>query len=139
MDGVRFSCRPGCTACCEVTGYVYLTEADLLRAAAHLGLAPEEFQRRYVVRFKKRLRLRKPRGKQCHFLEDGGCFIHPSKPTQCRLFPFWPELLESRSEWLATASRCPGIGTGPLIQIGAALELASEMKRAYPHQYREDT
>ena len=88
-----------------------------------------------MVRTRRELRLRKPRGKQCHFIEDGGCGIHPAKPTQCRLFPFWPELLRDRREWVATAVRCPGIGQGPLIQIGAALEVAEEMRRAYPNQY----
>jgi hypothetical protein len=68
---------------------------------------------------------------------EGGCSIHPAKPTQCRLFPFWPELLESPSAWVLTAQRCPGIGAGPLIQIGTAHETASEMKRAYPSMYAD--
>ena len=29
----------------------------------------------------------------------------------------------------------PGIGKGPLIQIGAAMEAASEMRTAYPSHY----
>ncbi len=41
------------------------------------------------------MRLRVPRRSHCHFLFDGGCAIHPAKPTQCRIFPFWPELVES--------------------------------------------
>jgi Fe-S-cluster containining protein len=68
---------------------------------------------------------------------NGGCSIHPAKPTQCRLFPFWPELVENRKDWERAARTCPGIGTGPLIQIGTALETASEMRRAYPAMYDE--
>jgi Fe-S-cluster containining protein len=64
-------------------------------------------------------------------LEDG-CSIHPAKPTQCRLFPFWPEIVSSLKAWRRTARLCPGIGQGPLIQIGTALETASEMEHAYP-------
>jgi Fe-S-cluster containining protein len=135
MDGVRFSCQPGCTQCCEVQGYVYLTEQDLLNAARHLRMQPADFELRYVYRTRHLRRLRKPRGKQCHFLVGAGCAIHPDKPTQCRLFPFWPELLESSGNWLATARSCPGIGMGPLIQIGTAHETASEMRRAYPDMY----
>ena len=116
-------------------GFVYLTEEDLRRAASFLHMTPGDFEARYVFRTRHRLRLRKPRGSQCHFLRENGCAIHPVKPTQCRLFPFWPELVEDRDVWRATAERCPGIGTGPVFQIGTALEIAEEMKRAYPVFY----
>jgi uncharacterized protein len=131
-EGIRFTCQTGCTKCCEVTGYVYLTEEDLIRAARFVGLAPREFEVRYVIRFKHKLRLRKPKVGQCHFLSSEGCGIHPVKPVQCRLYPFWPELVEDRKSWKREGKSCPGIGKGPLIQIGTACEMASEMKRAYP-------
>ena len=70
------------------------------------------------------MRFRKPPEKQCPFLEGHGCSIHPAKPTQCRTFPFWPELVESKREWNRTGKYCPGIGKGPLIQIGTAMEIA---------------
>lgn len=135
MDSIRFECQPGCVKCCEVKGYVYLTESDLLRAAAFLNMAPADFETQYVLRFRHLLRLRKPLEGQCHFLSQNGCGIHPAKPTQCRLFPFWPELVESRKRWQETASFCPGIGKGPLVQIGTACETADEMKTAYPSMY----
>ena len=135
MDGLRFQCVPGCTNCCQVQGWVYITEEDLLRAAAFLKISPEQFEAEYVVRTKYTLRLRKPKGAQCHFLKSGGCAIHPAKPVQCRLFPFWPELVENRANWEEAAQNCPGIGKGPLIQIGPALEIAEEMRRAYPTHY----
>ena len=134
-DGIRFECQPGCTKCCEVTGYVYLTESDLENAAAFLGLSLKEFEARYVIRFKHVLRFRKPRTGQCHFLESGGCAIHPVKPVQCRLYPFWPELVENRDRWRQESRSCPGIGKGELVQIGTACDTASEMKRAYPSHY----
>jgi uncharacterized protein len=135
MDGIRFTCQSGCTRCCEVRGFVYLSEEDLCRAAAYLGLSPDAFEEKYVVRYAHVIRLRKPLDSQCHFLKSEGCSIHPAKPTQCRLFPFWPELVESRRAWRQTAKSCPGIGKGELIQIGTACEIAEEMKRAYPHMY----
>jgi len=98
-DGLHFACQPGCTACCEQKGFVYLTGGDLARAAHFLGMTPAAFERKYVYRTKNRMRLRVPRESQCNFLRDGGCSIHPAKPTQCRIFPFWPELVESRCEW----------------------------------------
>ncbi len=118
-------------------GFVYITEQDLKNAARYLEMTPADFERKYVYRTRHLLRLRKPRDRQCHFLLQGGCSIHPSKPTQCRLFPFWPEILESRRAWEKTGHRCPGIGKGLLIQIGTAHETASEMKLAYPTMYEE--
>jgi Fe-S-cluster containining protein len=135
MDGLRFECVPGCTNCCRVQGWVYITEDDLQRAAAFLALSPADFEAQYVVRTKNTLRLRKPKGEQCHFLQEGGCGIHPAKPVQCRLFPFWPELVENRDNWNEAAQNCPGMNRGPLIQIGEAMEVAQEMRRAYPSQY----
>lgn len=137
VEGLRFACQPGCTNCCRETGYVYLTEDDLKRAAAHMGISPRAFERRYVYRTKHLLRLRKPRGLQCPFLRDDSCSIHPAKPTQCRAFPFWPELVGSRPEWRKTARYCPGIGQGSLISIEGVLRTANEMREAYPTMYDE--
>jgi Fe-S-cluster containining protein len=135
MDGVRFTCQPGCTRCCDQKGFVYLTEDNLRAAARYQGMSAAAFERKYVYRTRYTLRFRKPRDRQCPFLQSGGCSIHPVKPDQCRLFPFWPELVESGKAWSETAGWCPGIGVGPLIQIGTALETASEMKHSYPGQY----
>lgn len=132
VDSLRFACQPGCTRCCDRQGFVYLTEADAKKAAAFLQLTVEEFEATYVYRTRHQRRLRKPRGSQCTFLTAEGCRIHPAKPTQCRLFPFWPNLVQSRAEWARTAKWCPGIGQGQLVQIGEALERAAEMHTAYP-------
>ena len=134
-EGLRFECQPGCTACCEQKGFVYLTEADIVRAAQFLGMRPAAFEKKYVYRTRNRRRLRVPVNSQCSFLRDGGCSIHPAKPTQCRIFPFWPELVDSRREWRKTAGYCPGMGKGPLIQIEAAREQAREMRAGYPEMY----
>ena len=123
--GLRFECQPGCTVCCEQNGFVYLTEDDVPRAAGFLGMSTVEFERRYVYRTRHQIRLRVPRQAKCYFLRDGGCSIHPAKPTQCRQFPFWPELVESRREWRKAARYCPGIGQGPLIRIETARTIAA--------------
>ena len=136
MDGLRFTCQPGCINCCNMEGYVYLTEADLKNAAKFVGMPVREFEKKYVYRTRHQMRFRKPRDKQCSFLEEGGCGIHPAKPTQCRTFPFWPEVVGRRIAWNRTARYCPGIGKGPLIQIGTAMEMAEEQRKAYPEMYK---
>jgi hypothetical protein len=135
---LRFACQPGCTKCCNVKGFVYITENDLQRMALYTGLSAKAFEKKYVVRFKQLLRLRKPRKSQCHFLLEGGCSVHEVKPVQCRLYPFWPELVEERLHWETERINCPGIGKGELIQIGEACEMASEMKSAYPALYEKE-
>ena len=135
MEGLRFECQPGCINCCNMEGFVYLTEDDLKRAAAFTGMTAAAFERKYLYRTRHQLRFRKPRDKQCPFLEEHGCAIHPAKPTQCRTFPFWPEIVERPATWNRTARYCPGIGKGPLIQIGSAMEIADQQRMAYAKMY----
>jgi len=135
MTALKFECQPGCTNCCRQQGFVYITEQDLVRIAKFIKMTAADFERRYVYRTKHLLRLRMPRHTQCHFLLEGGCSIHPVKPTQCRIFPFWPELTGSKREWRKTAAWCPGIGKGKLVQIETARGLSEEMKQAYPGMY----
>lgn len=132
---LRFECQPGCTACCTQRGFVYLTESDIARAAAFLDITPAAFEGQYVFRTKHLRRLRISPETRCFFLQEGGCAIHAVKPTQCRIFPYWPELIESKREWQKTARFCPGIGKGPLIQIEAARAQGEEMRQAYPRLY----
>jgi Fe-S-cluster containining protein len=134
-EGLRFECQPGCTECCRQKGFVYLTPEDLMRMAEFTGMTAKAFEKKYVYRTSRQMRLRVPQEATCPFLEEGGCSIHPAKPTQCRIFPFWPELLESRREWKKAARYCPGIGKGPLIQIEKARTQAAEMREGYPAMY----
>ena len=133
---LRFECQRGCINCCDQEGFVYLTETDLKRVAKFTGMSARAFEVRYVYRTAHTLRFRKPPDKQCPFLEGHGCSIHPAKPTQCRTFPFWPELVENPAAWKLTSRFCPGIGKGPLIQIGTAMEIAEEQRKAYPDDYK---
>jgi Fe-S-cluster containining protein len=100
-------------------------------------MRPSAFERKYVYRTRNLRRLRVPRAARCHFLKDGGCSIHPSKPTQCRAFPFWPELVEGPRAWRKTAGYCPGIGKGSLVQIQTIRKVARAMHEAHPRLYPE--
>lgn len=141
MEALRFECQPGCITCCDRYGFVYLTEDDLQKISAYVGMTTAAFEAKYVYRTKNQVRLRKPRVAECHFLlkradGTGGCKVHAVKPVQCRTYPYWPELIEYPDVWEHEATRCPGINKGEkLIQIGAALEIAEEMKTAYPWSY----
>ncbi len=129
---MRFQCQSGCTKCCDQQGFVYLTEDDITRLARHLEISASEFERRYVYRTKNLRRLRVPRYAQCTFLKADGCSVHTAKPLQCSTFPFWPELVDNKREWLKTAAWCPGIGKGPLVHIETARGIAQTMRDANP-------
>ena len=135
MESFRFACVPGCTHCCRQQGFVYLTEENLRRMAAFLRLSAAAFERKYVYRTRHLLRLRKPRGSQCHFLREQGCAVHPVKPVQCAAFPFWPELVARRAAWNQAARYCPGIGSGPPVAVQAARSIAAGMQGSYPGMY----
>ncbi len=136
MDHFRFECIAGCVRCCERKGYVYLSEEDLVRAAAYLGMSAPEFEARYIHRTRRLLRLRKPRRRECVFLEPAGCAIHPAKPTQCRAFPFWPELVGKRREWNRVARWCPGMSGACPVTPQAAIRIANDMRESYPGLYK---
>jgi uncharacterized protein len=126
--GLRFSCVPGCVACCTCHGeyaYVYLDPDDVLRLAKHLVLDPEEFLERhsaeddgYVI-----LRMDEP---ACPFLRDAGCSVYEARPNQCRTFPFWRENVRSRTAWERLRSFCPGIGEGKLHEVTAIRSTAAK-------------
>ena len=131
---MRFSCQPGCTRCCTQKGWVYLSVEDVPRLAAFLGISAGEFQSKYLYATKYHLRLLRRQG-QCPFLKAEGCSVHPAKPTQCRVFPFWPELTGDMRELEETAQWCPGIGKGDWVSVETLKKSARDMREAYPHQY----
>jgi len=116
-----------------------VTGEDIARLAAHLGITCAEFRRRYLCGAAPLLRFRKLRHKQCPFLFVNGCSVHTVKPLQCSSFPFWPELLAKPSERREAASYCPGMNRGPLVNLEVASAIASQVQRAFPELYDEET
>ena len=85
--------------------------------AAHLGLEEPAFRARYGVRFDPDLGepfIEAEGGAGCPLLGEAGCAVHAVKPSQCRTWPFWDELLEDELAWAAAKSECPGIDEGRL-------------------------
>jgi hypothetical protein len=127
----RFQCQPGCTACCEQPGDVYLTAEDRDRIAADLDLTPVQFEQRYCETVDGDLRLSTPDAPACHFLVAGGCSIHHVKPLQCRTFPFWPEHVRVKSAWKGLSRYCPGVGVGEILPIDQIRGPANECAQAF--------
>ncbi len=118
-EGLRFACTQ-CGDCCSgAPGYVWVDGDDIRLIAGHVGLTPEEFQRRHVRRAGRGWSLREKPGGDCEFLQRNGdgktaCRIHPVRPVQCRTWPFWKSNLSSPATWQETARHCPGMNAGAL-------------------------
>jgi Fe-S-cluster containining protein len=114
-EGVCFSCL-SCGRCCgESPGTVSFTEAEESAMSSALGISVFEFRALYVWRRYGAPSLRERENYDCVFLERVPllrCGIYDVRPLQCRTFPFWPEVMRSRSSWGRFADSCPGMNQG---------------------------
>lgn len=127
--GLRFECT-GCGRCCtHGDGYVWISQAEIVALAAHLGMKLDDFGRRYLRRVGVRYALVDGRGGECVFLEGRTCSIYEHRPAQCRAFPWWPANLESPEAWSKAAEACEGIsGVAPVV-VAEAIDEALAVAR----------
>mmetsp|Transcript_1137 Transcript_1137/g.1461 ORF Transcript_1137/g.1461 Transcript_1137/m.1461 type:complete len:386 (-) Transcript_1137:22-1179(-) len=104
-DGVNFECTE-CGKCCKVKGDVILNENEAVSVSQSLGIDIETFRDVYTTETSAenwvRLKSSEDGEKGCVFLDksDGKtCLIYEHRPTQCRTYPWWPRLLESKESW----------------------------------------
>jgi len=126
-DGIRFQCQ-GSGKCCTSHGefgYVYLTKADRQRMAAHLGLKLHEFTIKFCTKTDGYFHLTEDnKNPDCVFLREKRCGVYEARPTQCRTWPFWPEVMKAKAWKKDVVQFCPGIGKGPII---SAEEIARQL------------
>ena len=100
-----FVCRQ-CGACCRIKdGIVRVSDAEIARIAAFLGMAEQAFIDREteVAPDRRGLILKsRPDGACVWLTDDNRCRIHSVKPDKCRTFPY---------EWTNADSKkvCPGL------------------------------
>ena len=115
-DGLHFSCTR-CSNCCRhESGYVFLSEEDLGRLSRAFEMTRETFIDCYCrvidLGVTKRVSLQEQENFDCVFFQEGRCSVYPVRPLQCRSYPFWPNIVDSRQAWHNEASHCPGINIG---------------------------
>lgn len=117
-QGVRFECT-GSGKCCTSHGeygFVYLSLEDRQRFAKHLKISTSTFTRRYCEKTGGIWHLKEdPKNPDCMFLKGKACGIYEARPTQCRTWPFWPEVMNAKSWAKDVKAFCPGVGRGPVI------------------------
>lgn len=127
-DGLRFKCTE-CGKCCTGTsGFVWVSEEEMVAMAATLNLSLDLFKRKYIRRRENRYALvEKKAGNgdfDCIFLKDKKCQVYQSRPLQCRTYPWWPENLSKEESWKRTAQECEGINDeAPLIPYSQIVQL----------------
>ena len=111
--GVNFRCiAPECSHCCSGArgeGYVWINADEMTAIAAYLDMPFEKFTRKYIRQIEWSYSLIEKPNHDCVFLKDGGCSIYPVRPTQCRTYPFWPDIVKAPESWAIEAEQCPGI------------------------------
>lgn len=116
-EGVRFECQ-GSGKCCLSRGqygYVYLTLEDRRRFARFLKISTSRFTREYCAKTKGYFHLKEDKGAvDCRFLKDKKCSVYEARPTQCRTWPFWPEVMSPKAWAKDVKAFCPGVGKGKL-------------------------
>lgn len=119
-DGIQFQCQ-GSGKCCVSHGeygFVFLTLQDRKRMAKHLKLSTAAFTKKHCDRQGPAYHLKEdPKNTDCQFLENKRCGIYEARPTQCRTWPFWPEVMSPKTWKKEVANFCPGVGRGPVVPV----------------------
>jgi Fe-S-cluster containining protein len=82
--------------------------------ADFLGLSREDFFWRFATLSGEEIILKDGSRGECTFYEwdSGLCLVYPSRPAQCRTYPFWRSVMATEESWEREGGFCPGIGRG---------------------------
>ncbi|MBC7467650.1 MAG: YkgJ family cysteine cluster protein [Bdellovibrio sp.] len=135
-EGLRFECQ-GSGKCCTSHGeygFVYLTPEDRTRFAKFFKIRTSEFTKKYCDRTNGVWHLKEdPKRPDCMFLVGGNrCSTYEGRPTQCRTWPFWNEVMNPKAWAKDVASFCPGVGKGKLWtakEIDAILDIETKAEK----------
>ena len=115
-EGLKFTCTK-CSACCRhESGFVFLGKKDAASLAKEQKMTYTQFVKTFCrwipsENSTERLSLKEKANYDCIFW-DSGCKVYNSRPLQCRVFPFWPNIMAERTIWIRTGMDCPGMNQG---------------------------
>ncbi len=135
QSGVRFECQ-GSGQCCTSHGeygFVYLTKEDRKLFADFFKMRTGEFTKKYCEKDGETWRLKEePKNPDCIFLKNKRCSVYEARPSQCRTWPFWPEVMDAKTWAKEIVSFCPGVGKGTMVS-GPEIEksLREQLKQKF--------
>ncbi len=116
-SGVQFQCQ-GSGKCCTSHGeygFVFLTLEDRRRFAKFFKIPTGTFTKKYCQKTNGAYHLIEKKGQpDCLFLKGKSCSVYEARPTQCRTWPFWPEVMSPKTWKKEISSFCPGVGKGKI-------------------------
>ncbi|MBC7371318.1 MAG: YkgJ family cysteine cluster protein [Bdellovibrionaceae bacterium] len=132
-EGVRFQCQ-GSGKCCTSHGefgFVFMTLEDRKRMAKVLNMRVSEFTKKHCQKAGGIYHLIEVKGQpDCKFLEGVRCGVYEGRPTQCRTWPFWPEVMSPKAWKKDVVEFCPGVGKGPLIPAEEIERILNEQAKS---------
>lgn len=131
--GIRFQCQ-GSGKCCTSHGeygFVFMNIKDRQRMARHLKMRTSAFTKKYCTLDNGFYHLKEEKkNPDCLFLEGKRCGVYEGRPTQCRTWPFWPEIMNAKIWKKEVVSFCPGINKGPLIEAKMIEKILAEQTKS---------
>lgn len=137
---LKFECQSSCPGkCCTVPQgknlFVFLTRNDRIRLSAFLRKPLNKFcsmglftSTRFTNKPSRQWFLNSKKGSNtCQFLRSGKCSVYEVRPTQCRTWPYWPELV-NETAWEELKKECPGIGIDGTDSMEADLKLQEQVE-----------
>ena len=90
-----------------------------------LGMSTSAFTKKLCDKMGPAFHLKEdPKNPDCMFLKDKKCSVYEARPTQCRTWPFWPEVMPAKAWKKEVLAFCPGIGKG---RIWSAEEITENL------------
>jgi len=135
LDEKRFTCKR-CSNCCRIEpGIVKLTIEDFDNIMNSLKMDQATFLSQCCREIYKNgkifVGLKEKKNYDCIFWNNG-CIIYEVRPLQCRTFPYWPQIVESDTEWKEEKNRCSGLDNEIDLTLTDKIEYyISEKKAVY--------
>jgi uncharacterized protein len=141
-DGIQFQCQ-GSGNCCLSRGeygFVFLTRQDRRNMAELLKLPLREFTKKYCDRKSGVYHLKEEASRtECVFLEGKRCGVYQARPTQCRTWPFWPEVMNAKTWNKEVKTFCPGVGKGKVHTAEEIQKVLNEQDHSESQLLKERT
>jgi hypothetical protein len=117
-DKIKFNCKQCGNCCSGDAGYIWLTETEQQNIADYLKLDLKTFLKKYCIKVFDKISLKEIRKSKnnywCIFLNsDMSCKIYPVRPHQCRTYPFWKKIVNSKEYIDYVLKDCPGTSVLP--------------------------